>query len=117
MPGTSEGVRKAWLKRKRKGKKAAPKPRPETTAIMKKGDTLASMAKQWGVSVKSIIKLNGFKDPSEIKVGINVKIPAILSKEEKAKNAETKAFEANKKKEAAAKRKEERERKRREKGK
>lgn len=97
MAGNSEGVKKAWLKRKRKGGSKKPAPRAETSDVMKKGDTIMSLAAKWGVSPKELIKLNGFTSPDQIKAGINIKIPAILSKEQKAANAANKQFDTNKK--------------------
>lgn len=97
MPGTSEGVKKAWLKRKRKGGKAKVAPHPETQDTLKKGLTLNDLSKKWGVTVKQIIKLNKFTSLDQIKAGINVKIPALLSKEQKAEASVQKQLEANKK--------------------
>lgn len=119
MAGTAEGVRKSWLKRKR-GRKGIPlnkRPRPETEDTLKKGQTILELAKKWGVSAKSIIKLNNLKDPAQLVEGLKLRIPAILSKEQKEAESLKKAFESNKKKEEREKKKQEKEKKKRESGK
>lgn len=102
MAGTAEGVRKGWLKRKRakkKGRKSTANVngRPETADTLKKGQTLAQMAKRWKVSVKQLIKLNNLTSVDQIVAGMTLKIPAILSKAEKEKQSIEKALEQQRK--------------------
>lgn len=115
MAGTSEGVKKSWLKRKRgkgRGKKVDPVKefgRPETQDTLPKGFTLREMAKKWKVSVTELIKLNGFTKKEQIVGGMTVKIPAIKPRKQREAEAEQKAIEANAKKIEREKKKAERE--------
>ena len=58
IPGTTipEGVRQIW--------------------IIQRGDTLASIAAQTGVTVQSIIDLNEISNPDAIQAGQEIEIPA-----------------------------------------
>lgn len=58
MPGTTipEGVRQVW--------------------IVKGGDTLGSIAAETGVTIDSIIELNGIENPDAIQAGQTLEIPS-----------------------------------------
>ena len=43
--------------------------------IVESGESLTSIAKDWGVTIQSIIKLNEIKDPDKLKLGQELKIP------------------------------------------
>jgi LysM repeat protein len=43
---------------------------------IKRGDTLASIAAATGVTVQSIIELNGIEDPNAIQAGQTIEIPS-----------------------------------------
>ena len=48
--------------------------------IVESGESLTSIAKDWGVTIQSIIKLNEIKDPDKLKLGQELKIPLNLQK-------------------------------------
>jgi len=41
-----------------------------------KGDTLYSLSRNYGVTVEQIMEINGISSPDQLKIGINLKIPA-----------------------------------------
>lgn len=53
----------------------APTPTPQRTYVVRDGDTLGSIAQQFGVSVEAIQAANGIGDPDEILVGQVLVIP------------------------------------------
>ena len=58
IPGTTlpEGVRRFW--------------------VIERGDTLASIASETGVTVQSIIEMNNIENPDSIQAGQTIEIPA-----------------------------------------
>lgn len=68
MAGTSEGVKKAWIKRKQMKTS-------ERTDTLIEGMTLKEVAEKWNVSVKDVIKANGITSEDQIVAGMTVKIP------------------------------------------
>jgi LysM repeat protein len=63
-----EGSRKARIKRGRR-------PEPGDAVIVRKGDTLARLAKGHGVRVKELARANGLKTTSKLKVGERLLLP------------------------------------------
>ncbi|MCB1208397.1 MAG: LysM peptidoglycan-binding domain-containing protein [Verrucomicrobiales bacterium] len=57
-------------------KKPAPTPTKARSHTVAKGDTLYSMARTYGVSVSAIQKANGIKDPTTVRMGAKLVIPA-----------------------------------------
>ena len=55
--------------------KGVPRPDPGDTVIVRKGDTLARIAKRRGVPVKQIARANGLKTTSKLKVGAYLVLP------------------------------------------
>ena len=43
--------------------------------VVKSGENLTSIARDWGVTIKSIIELNEIKNPDKLKLGEELKIP------------------------------------------
>tara|TARA_Y100000994_G_scaffold242269_1_gene239012 strand:+ start:3306 stop:3872 length:567 start_codon:yes stop_codon:yes gene_type:complete len=43
--------------------------------IVESGESLTSIARDWGVTIQSIIELNKIKDPDKLKLGQELKIP------------------------------------------
>jgi len=57
--------------------KYTPPPPPETKSyVVKKGDTLGSIATRYGVTVSELVELNGLSNPNKIRVNQEIKIPA-----------------------------------------
>ncbi|MEL3907980.1 MAG: LysM peptidoglycan-binding domain-containing protein [Treponemataceae bacterium] len=51
----------------------------DTIHIMKKGETIYSLSKKYGVSMSTILDYNGIKDATKIVVGQKIKIPSTSS--------------------------------------
>ena len=62
------GVQFAWHTTEAQASSASAGTGP-TTYFVKKGDTLTSIAKRYGVTIQAIAKLNGIKSTSKILVG------------------------------------------------
>ncbi|MPZ97966.1 MAG: LysM peptidoglycan-binding domain-containing protein [Dehalococcoidia bacterium] len=54
---------------------ALPPPQPETTYAVQSGDTLGTLAVQWGTTVDAIVKENGLQDPNFVYIGQQLFIP------------------------------------------
>jgi LysM repeat protein len=61
MPGTPKGAKVGWAKRKGE-------------YVLQKGDSIKSIAKKLGVSVKKVISKNKLTSPSQVKEGLKLKI-------------------------------------------
>lgn len=72
MAGTSKGVKKGWLKRKK-----VVTPRPETSHVLQSGKNIASVAVKYNVPIRDVLKANGINSVDQIKSGLVLKIPAI----------------------------------------
>lgn len=125
MAGTSEGVIKAWLSRKRKsgGKTSAKEAlkefgRAAGEDTLQAGQSLFDLAKKWSVPLKQLLEENGITSPDQITAGMKLKIPAVKSDQQKALDAQqAKADREKRKAEREADRKkkaEERERRKKE---
>lgn len=57
-------------------KKPMPSTNPASSYTVKSGDTLGAIAKQYGMSVSDIAKMNGIADPNRINVGQKIKVTA-----------------------------------------
>jgi LysM repeat protein len=47
----------------------------ERTHLVRRGDTLKSLAKRYGVSIQALRKANGLREREPLKAGIALKIP------------------------------------------
>lgn len=56
-----------------------PRPLSVTSYTVKAGDTLAKIARQFGVTVDSIVRANGLPDPNQIRTGVVLGIPKDVS--------------------------------------
>ena len=59
----------------RRGRIRGGRPEPGDTVSVRKGDTLARLAKRHGVQVKSLARANGLKTTSRLKVGAHLVLP------------------------------------------
>lgn len=82
-----EGNRKARIKGGRR-------PEPGDTVIVRKGDTLARLAKGHGVRVKELARANGLKVRSKLKVGARLLLPEPAGETE-PRTAQTAASKAS----------------------
>ena len=55
---------------------AAPPPRPRTAHRLKKGETIAALSRQYGVSIAEIVAANPGIKPNRVQVGQTIYIPA-----------------------------------------
>jgi LysM repeat protein len=55
--------------------KKAPPPSGKKVHVVRRGETLASIARWYGVSIKAIVKANKIKNPNRIYVGQRLVIP------------------------------------------
>ena len=51
------------------------KKKPPPGYVVKSGDTLSALARQWATTVKDIARINKIKDPNKIRVGDRLKKP------------------------------------------
>ncbi|WP_260399016.1 LysM domain-containing protein [Peribacillus simplex] len=51
-----------------------PSENTSTTYTVKKGDTLSFIAKKYNTTVKSLVSLNGIKNPDKINIGLKLKV-------------------------------------------
>ncbi len=72
IPGGGTAVAEAAPRRRRRIAHAA----PTTIYRVRRGDTAWSIARRFGTSVQTLIKLNGWKNPRSIRHGIDVRVPA-----------------------------------------
>lgn len=49
----------------------------EMVHVVRKGETLYSLSREYGISVNDIIRVNGIEDPSSLAVGMEIKIPTM----------------------------------------
>ncbi len=82
-----EGSRKARIRGGRR-------PEPGDAVIVRKGDTLARLAKRHGVRVKELASANGLKPASKLKVGAHLVLPE-PSGEAGSRTAQTAASKAS----------------------
>ncbi|MGE7762090.1 GH25 family lysozyme [Peribacillus sp. NPDC097895] len=55
------------------------KPTSTTTYTVKEGDTLSVIAKKYNTTVKSLVSINGIKNPDKIKIGLKLKVNGSVS--------------------------------------
>ncbi|GHT84751.1 peptidoglycan-binding protein LysM [Spirochaetia bacterium] len=58
---------------------AAPATADETIHVIRKGDTIYSLAGNYGVSQQEILNLNGISDPNRIFIGQRIRIPGTMT--------------------------------------